>query len=268
MTSIEINGLYKAYMNRKGDTAAVVLQNVSMKIDEGEFVCLIGPSGCGKTTILNIIAGFEKPTKGKVMYSGKDISESQGVFGVVFQEYSLLPWMNVLQNVIFGLEGKNIPKTEKEKIAKECLTAVGLSEHLDQRPNLLSGGMKQRVAIARMLAMDPDVMLMDEPFSNLDEQTRKMLDRQVTKIWEEKRKTVLFVTHNVDEAIMLGSRIVMLSSAPGKLIKEWNVSGGHKRYGSRDYLDLRNDIMRNLQSCSCAGPDPDIRITEIKDTEE
>ena len=241
-------------MNQKRDKARIVLNNVSLTISECEFVCLIGPSGCGKTTMLNLMAGFEFPTKGELLHHGELIKKPSWKRGVVFQEYSLLPWMNVLDNVKYGMDGKKLSEKEKNQTALDCLNMVGLAEFADHRPNLLSGGMKQRVAIARTLAMDPEVMLMDEPFSSLDEQTRKKLDYEVYNIWLKKQKTVVFVTHSVDEALLLGTRIVMFSSAPGEIIKTWNIDTDSytRDLRSLEFLNLKKEILSSLQSCSCA----------------
>jgi ABC-type nitrate/sulfonate/bicarbonate transport system ATPase subunit len=199
--------------------------------------------------MLNLIAGFESPTRGEITHHGKPITSPSPQRGVVFQEYSLMPWMNVLDNVIYGLESTDLSSRKKTIIARECLKKVGLSDFEDQRPNLLSGGMKQRVAIARVLAMDPDIMLMDEPFSSLDEHTRKRLDQEVVEIWKEKQKTVVFVTHNVDEALSIGTRIVMFSSSPGTIVKEWNIPPKTCRdLSTEKMLSVKKQILDFLQS--------------------
>ena len=162
--------------------------------------------------------------------------------------------MNVIENVKYGLDGKKLSDKEKDQIAIECLTMVGLSEFADHRPNLLSGGMKQRVAIARTLAMDPDIMLMDEPFSSLDEQTRKRLDNEVYDIWLKKQKTIVFVTHSVDEALLLGTRIIMFSQSPGEIIREWKITMDHSKrdLSTSEFASLKQEILSSLQTCSCA----------------
>ncbi|MCL2712371.1 MAG: ABC transporter ATP-binding protein [Methanomassiliicoccaceae archaeon] len=251
MTVISVENVSMAYADRKGKNAKIVLRDVNIDINENEFVCLIGPSGCGKTTLLNMIAGFERPVSGKISYRGQEIIEPSYERGVVFQEYSLLPWMNVLGNVEFGLEGKEKDKEKRKATAERYLSMVGLSDFADHRPNLLSGGMKQRVAIARTLAMEPDVLLMDEPFSALDEQTRGKLDREILEIWKHNKRTVIFVTHNVDEALLLGTRIIMLSAAPGQVIKEWSL-GDDREMTSERMVRLRKDIIDTLHLCPCA----------------
>ena len=183
MSQIRLSEVFKAYYTtRRMDDARVVLDKVNLNIEEGEFVSIIGPSGCGKTTILNMIAGFEGPTLGKVLFKDNEIESPSPERGVVFQEFSLLPWMSVRSNIELALECKKVPEKDRKEIALKALEAVGLENFADYRPNLLSGGMKQRVAIARLLAMDSEVFLMDEPFSALDEQTRTKLDKDIVKI--------------------------------------------------------------------------------------
>jgi len=261
MSVISVRGASMAYADRKGEEAKIVLRDIDIDIEENEFVCLIGPSGCGKTTLLNLIAGFERPVSGTLTYRGKEISGPSYERGVVFQEYSLLPWMNVLRNVEFGLEGKEKDLKIRTETAKKYLAMVGLSDFEDHRPNLLSGGMKQRVAIARTLAMDPDVLLMDEPFSALDEQTRGKLDREILDIWKQNRRTVVFITHNVDEALLLATRIIMLSAAPGKIIREWKIIEEDRDPTSQRMIKLRKEIIDTLHLCPCAVGS---LITEIK----
>ena len=252
MTVLDVNNVSMAYPDRKGKNAKIVLRDINMSIEENEFVCLIGPSGCGKTTLLNLIAGFERPVAGTLTYRGNEITAPSYERGVVFQEYSLLPWMNVLRNVEFGLEGKEKDKDARRTTAERYLSMVGLSDFADHRPNLLSGGMKQRVAIARTLAMEPDMLLMDEPFSALDEQTRGKLDKEILEIWRRNRRTVVFVTHNVDEAMLLATRIIMLSACPGQVIKEWRIDEENRDMSSERMIRLRKDIINTLHLCPCA----------------
>jgi ABC-type nitrate/sulfonate/bicarbonate transport system, ATPase component len=263
--TISINNVTKAYMNRKKNEAKIVLDDVSISIEDSEFLCIIGPSGCGKTTLLNLIAGFEKTTIGEIICDGEEVKGASPERGVVFQEYSLLPWMNVLQNVMLALECKAVPVKERNEIAMNALKTVGLTEFADQRPNLLSGGMKQRTAIARMIAMDPKIMLMDEPFSSLDEQTRKRLDKDFVDIWSKNGKTVVFVTHNVEEALITATRIILLSSSPGKVVKEWRLPYGTDRdVMSEEMIALKREILDALQECSCTEGSGAKNIIEIK----
>lgn len=251
MSVFDIEGVCKAYPNLKGNEMKVTLRDITLKIEENELVCLIGPSGCGKTTLLNLMAGFEMPTCGTIRYRDKGIEGPSPERGVVFQEYSLLPWMDVVSNVEFAIEDRVKDKARRREVAMEYLDMVGLAGFADHRPNLLSGGMKQRVAIARTIAMEPDVLLMDEPFSALDEQTRRKLDGELLEIWEKNKRTVVFVTHNVDEAILIATRIVMISSAPGKVMKEWNITAQDKEDPVRK-AKLKEDIVKTLHLCPCA----------------
>lgn len=193
------------------------LHDINLNIKENEFICFIGPSGCGKTTLLRIIAGLEDPTSGVVYISGKQIKGPGPERGMVFQEYSLFPWRNVLDNVSFGLELKGITKDSRYRKAKEYIKMVGLERFEERYPHELSGGMKQRVAIARALVNDPLALLMDEPFGALDAQTRNIMQSELLKIWHEEKKTIIFVTHSVDEAIYLADRIVIMSARPGRV---------------------------------------------------
>ena len=253
MAQISLRNVYKAYYtNRKMSEARIVLNDINLDIEEGEFVCLIGPSGCGKTTILNLIAGFERPTKGEVTFNGRPIERPSPERGVVFQEFSLFPWLSTAGNIMLALECKNVPEKERRQIAEEALRTVGMTEFADTRPNTLSGGMKQRVAIARLLAMDSEIFIMDEPFSALDEQTRRKLDTDLVQLWKEKKKTVVFVTHSVDEAILVSSRIIMFSDSPGEIIGEWNLK--ENSTGDIPIIDkanLRREILNRLPKCSC-----------------
>ena len=245
MSVLEVKNVSKAYPNRKGDEARVVLRDINLTIEENEFICIVGPSGGGKTTLLNLMAGFEKPNAGHLYYRGEEITGTSRSRGVVFQEFSLMPWMNVLKNVMFSVDD-NLKSSEQKAIAEKYIEMVGLSEFKDQRPSNLSGGMKQRVAIARTLAMEPDMMLMDEPFSALDEQTRKKLDHDILDLWKNNKRTVVFITHNIDEAMFLATRIIMISSSPGKIVGEWNLEGSDRDLQSVEMRVLREEISQKL----------------------
>lgn len=249
MTVLELKGVSKVYPNRKGDVARVILKDIDLSIEENEFICIVGPSGGGKTTLLNLMAGFEKPDAGHLFYKGEEINGTSRNRAVVFQEFSLMPWMNVLGNVKFSVDD-NLPSKERTAIAERYLDMVGLTEFKDHRPNNLSGGMKQRVAIARTLAMEPDVMLMDEPFSALDEQTRKKLDEEILDLWKNNRRTVVFITHNIGEAMMLATRIVMIGSSPGRIVGEWRLEGMDRDSQSKEMIDLRKEITERLYDSS------------------
>ena len=200
------------FRTREGPVLA--LDDVSLDVHEGEFVCLVGPSGCGKSTLLRIIAGLYQRTSGEMQVR---TPPNRPATAMVFQEYALFPWRKVLDNVAFGLENRGVPKRERHEIALRHLARVGLREFAGAYPHQLSGGMRQRVGIARALATDPEILLMDEPFSALDAQTRYILQEELLRIWEETRKTVIYVTHSIDEAILLGDRIVLFTARPGRI---------------------------------------------------
>ena len=219
---LSIKNLNKTYHTEEGDEV-VALSDINLDVADKEFVCFIGPSGCGKTTLLRITAGLEKPDSGTLTVNNEPIKGPGPDRGMVFQEYSLFPWRTVLKNITFSLELKKIPKSEREKIARDFLEVVGLSKFADSYPHELSGGMKQRVAIARALVNDPDVLLMDEPFGAVDAQTRNRLQHELLNIWEKKKKTVLFITHSVDEAVFLADKVVVFTARPGRVKEVINI---------------------------------------------
>lgn len=266
MNVLQMKNIYKAYYNERKDTARVVLKDISLDVEENEFVCILGPSGCGKTTLLNLLAGFEKPLSGDLLYRGNPIKGPSSERAVVFQEYSLLPWLSVKKNVEFSIN-KKYSSQEKTEIAEKYLKLVGLSEFSDAMPNSLSGGMKQRVAIARTLAMEPDVLLMDEPFSSLDEQTKSVLDKELLSIWNNDKKTVIFITHSIDEALLLGTRVILLSTSPGKIHREWSLTEYSNRNPTSDEIvALKKEILSELGVCSCVkGVRPIIPMDVIND---
>lgn len=212
---VSIQGIEKKYNTRKGEVVA--LNGVNFDIKENEFICVIGPSGCGKSTLLNIIAGLLEPTAGQILVDGKPIQGTGTDRGVVFQQYALFPWLTVKKNVEFGLKLKGLSKDECDSIAMKYLKMVELEKFADSYPKELSGGMKQRVAIARAYAMNPEVLLMDEPFGALDAQTRTQLQTELLKAWQEENKTCFFVTHDIEEAIVLATRVVIMSARPGRI---------------------------------------------------
>lgn len=244
MPVIELDHVWKTYNDSKNSTARVVVKDVSISIGKNEFVSIIGPSGCGKTTLLNMVAGFERPLMGTVRHNGEEVARPSLSRGVMFQEYSLLPWASVQKNVEFLMDQKRHGAEQRKAIADKYIEMVGLSEHRDKRPNMLSGGMKQRVAIARTLALGSETLLMDEPFSSLDEHTRRHLNQELLKIWSMEKKTVMFITHNIDEALLLSTRIIMLSSSPGQVSTEWDLSGISKDSG--EMTDLKNEIIEKM----------------------
>jgi NitT/TauT family transport system ATP-binding protein len=210
-----IEDVDKRYLTN--DAEILALSEIDLEIGEGEFVTLLGPSGCGKSTLLRIIAGLLPATKGKVKIGGVPVVAPGPERAVVFQDYALFPWMTVEDNVEFGLEARGVPATKRRQVSRDLLRAVGLSEFAKKFPHHLSGGMKQRVSIARALAVDPQILLMDEPFGALDAQTRSLLQEELLRIWRRYRKTVVFVTHSIEEAIYLSDRIVVMTARPGRI---------------------------------------------------
>jgi NitT/TauT family transport system ATP-binding protein len=207
---------------------------VSLKVEEGTFVSLLGPSGCGKSTLLNIIAGFVAKSKGTVKVDGREVSKPGADRGMVFQEYALFPWRTALENVEFGPQVTGAGAVERRQLANYYLEMVGLSQHAKKYPSELSGGMKQRVAIARALANNPSVLLMDEPFGALDAHTRETMQEELLRIWEKERKTVVFVTHSVDEAVFLSDRVVLMGTHPGHVREVFDIDLPHPRDRSSD----------------------------------
>ncbi len=212
---IIVDGVSMQYGGESGTTTA--LQDVSLEIGSGEFVTVLGPSGCGKTTLLRLVSGLESPSSGKITVAGEPVRGPAPNRGTVFQAYHLFPWLTVEENVAFGLVEQGVPDATRRERTSEMLDLVGLSEFADAYPKELSGGMKQRVGLARALAVDPDVLLMDEPFGSVDMQTRRRLQRELLDIWSSTEKTVLFVTHDIEEAVVLSDRIVVLSGTPGRV---------------------------------------------------
>ncbi|RUL51649.1 ABC transporter ATP-binding protein [Lysinibacillus antri] len=232
----------------KEHSSTIALDDVSLTIKKGEFVSLLGPSGCGKSTLLNIIAGLEKESSGSLLVNDKEIKGPGNDRIVVFQESGLFPWMTVLENVMYGLLIKKVPKEEAEKQAMTWLQKVHLGKFAHSMPHELSGGMKQRVAIARALVMDPEILLMDEPFAALDEQTRMVLHKELEKLWRETGKTIIFVTHNIREAVVLSDRIVLMKTRPGGIKNIFPVQASRPRNSSDSILiHLENRILTELE---------------------
>lgn len=213
-----VRDLYKSFPGKRG--AILALKNINLTLDRNEFVCVVGASGCGKSTLLNLIAGLEAPTSGEILLEGEPIDGPGANRGMVFQNYTLYPWLTVAQNVEFGMKLQKIPSAERQQRLHYYLNIVGLTRFADALPRALSGGMKQRVAIARALANEPDILLMDEPFGALDAQTKEVLQEFMLQLWRQTQKTILMVTHDVEEAVFLAQRIYVLSSHPGALKAE------------------------------------------------
>lgn len=193
------------------------LQDINLEVKQGEFMVIVGPSGCGKSTLLDLLAGLSKPNRGQIRLDGNEIAGPNLDRGIVFQQYALFPWKTALANVEFGLEAKGVGRKERRAIALEYIQLVGLAGFENRYPHELSGGMKQRVAIARSLAYDPEVLLMDEPFAALDAQTRETLQSELLRIWEATKKTIIFITHGIEEAVYLGQRVAVMTSRPGRI---------------------------------------------------
>ncbi|KRF41843.1 ABC transporter ATP-binding protein [Paenibacillus sp. Soil787] len=243
---IAINNVNKSFSQRKG-TTYTALEQVSLTIKKGEFVSIVGPSGCGKSTLLNLIAGFEKASSGTITVGGQKVTAPGAGRIVVFQEHGLFPWLTVLDNVAFGLKQKGLSKKERYALAFEQIKAVHLSKFVDRYPHELSGGMKQRVAIARALVMAPDILLMDEPFAALDEQTRFILLKDLEEIWLQTGKTILFITHNIREAVILSDRVIVMATQPGRVKKEFAVQAARPHQSSDPLIhSLENKIMEAL----------------------
>ena len=249
-TKLSIRDVSKAY-RRDGDVLPV-LEGFSLDVPDLEFLVLLGPSGCGKSTLLRIVDGIENADSGQIILDDKDVTGRTGDGrGMVFQSFELFPWRTTLDNVAFGLEVTGMNKAERFEIARECIDLVGLSAFENAYPHELSGGMQQRVGIARALAINPSILLMDEPYGALDVQTRDLLQDELLSIWERERKTVIFVTHSIEEAIYLADRIVVMSPRPGRIQMIQNVPFDRPRREemktSPEFLELRREIWQTLK---------------------
>jgi len=241
MSQILINQVHKIFTTPGGDVVA--LKDIDLDIRPGEFVCLLGPSGCGKSTLLNAVAGFQPPSSGEIVIEGRKILSPGPDRGMVFQEYALFPWMTVAQNIAFGLQIQKKGKAEIEQTVSQLLDLLHLKDFRDRFPKDLSGGMRQRVAIARILALDSPIMLMDEPFGALDALTRRNLQDELLRIWEETGKTILFVTHSIEESIYLAGRIIVMTYRPGTIKRDQQVDLPRPRDPSSPAF---NDLKREL----------------------
>ncbi|MFH0967902.1 MAG: ABC transporter ATP-binding protein [Methanobacteriota archaeon] len=247
MGNVEISDITRRFTRDDGESI-LAIDNLSLTIGNDEFISFVGPSGCGKTTLLRIIAGLDQATSGEVLVDGNLILGPGPKVGMVFQEYSLFPWRTVLDNIAFGLEMKGISKQDRYEIARRYIRLVGLEQFELSYPFELSGGMRQRVAIARALANDPDLLLMDEPFGALDAQTRNKMQTELLMIWERSKKTILFVTHSVDEAVYLSDRIVVMSPRPGRIRTIVPVSIPRPRNRTApEFGELRRDVLSLIE---------------------
>ena len=242
---IQLQGIGKSFGSLE------VLQSVDLDVAQGEFLVLLGASGCGKSTMLNMISGFEPPTKGLVLVNGRHVKDVEPACGMVFQQYALFPWKTVSENVAFGLKMRGVGRTERRERAREFIEAVGLKGFENAYPHKLSGGMKQRVSIARVLANDPSVMLFDEPFAALDAMTRQVLQEQLLSIYQRSGKTIVFITHSIDEALMLSTRMIVMGSKPGRIVQDIRNDLPLPRTAevqlSPRYLELKRSIWETVQ---------------------
>src|SRR6266498_5331184 len=228
MAQVSVKDVSKVHVSIKGEPV-LALHEVSFQVENNEFFSIVGPSGCGKTTLLNLLAGFERPTRGELRVGGALIAEPGWERAVVFQEYALFPWYTVAQNIAYGLKRKKLPEAEQRRLLDHYVGLVGLRGFERRYPRELSGGMRQRVSIARALAVNPSILLMDEPFGSLDIQTREYMQDELLKIWQREPKTVIFVTHSIDEAIKLSDRIAIMAPRPGRIAEIKSVGFGRPR---------------------------------------
>lgn len=247
MTKLQAKNIVKRFDHNGNSVLA--LDGINLNVEEGDFVCLVGPSGCGKTTFLNIVAGLEQPDAGEILLNGKSISKPGSDRTLVFQEGALFPWLKVIDNVEFGLKMAGIPKNERRQISQRYLDMMQLTKFSESYIYQLSTGMKQRVAIARALAMDPEILLMDEPFAALDSQTRDLLLVELQLIWERTKKTIIFVTHNISESVILGNRVVVFKNRPSKIKKEFVIDYRRPRLTEdENLLKYKHEIIQELKS--------------------
>lgn len=249
---IEIKGIRKRFMSQDDDTGVLALDGIDLTIRDNEFVTVIGPSGCGKTTLLRIIAGLIEPDEGEVVIDGRVVKGPGPDRAVVFQNFALLPWADVVSNVAFGLRLQGITKAEREEKAMHYVKLVGLDGFEHSLPSQLSGGMQQRVGLARALSVDPEVLLMDEPFGALDEQTRRLLQEQLIEIWERERTTVIFITHSMEEAVLLADRLVLMARRPGTIRDVIEVQIPRPRGGdverTKEFVDIKENVWEQLRA--------------------
>jgi NitT/TauT family transport system ATP-binding protein len=244
---ISLSGVFRSYANSRGSFTPA-LQNIDLEIDQGEFVCIVGPSGCGKSTLLHLLAGLDRPTTGQVMVDGAPVTGPGTDRILLFQELGLFPWLTVRQNVEFGLKMAGASKDERKERARFFLRMVHLSHFEDHYIHQLSGGMKQRVALARSLTLRPKILLMDEPFAALDAQTRDMLHDELERIWKETAPTIVFVTHNVREAVRLGDRVLLMSFRPGRIKTQFEIDLPRPRHvEDSDVAQLSKEILSQLR---------------------
>ena len=251
MGNLEVRDLDQSFSREDGSTLTV-LDHVSFDVNDKEFVCILGSSGCGKTTLLRLIAGLDTARSGSIILEGEKITGTSPKVGFVFQEYSLFPWRTVIDNIAFGLEMKGVSKEDRYMVAERYLDLINLSQFRDSYPSELSGGMRQRVAVARALTLDPVLLLMDEPFGALDAQTRNMLQKELLQIWEKTKKMIVFITHSVDEAVFLADRIIVMTPRPGRICRNFEVQLPRPRdRTSVEFAQVRREVLDLIsQNCS------------------
>ena len=252
MTALSIEQISRTFPARAGHAPTRALQPTNFAVGDNDFVTILGPSGCGKSTLLRIIAGLDRPSSGRVMLDSHEVTGPGADRGMVFQSYTLFPWLTVRENIAFGLRERGISPADRRKVADAFIHRVGLSGFENHWPNQLSGGMQQRTAIARALANDPKILLLDEPFGALDNQTRALMQEMLLAIWERDRKTVLFVTHDIEEAIFLGSRVMVMSARPGRIKAEIPVDLPHPRSyrikTTPEFVALKERLVEEIRS--------------------
>ena len=249
--TLSVRGVSRSFPAQHGGAPTLALQATDLQVAENDFVTILGPSGCGKSTLLRIVAGLDRPTDGEVLLDGRRIEGPGADRGMVFQSYTLFPWLTVLENVCFGLQERGLPREEQLAVANGFIAKVGLVGFENHYPKQLSGGMQQRTAIARALANGPRILLMDEPFGALDHQTRELMQELLLGIWEAEKKTVLFVTHDIDEAVFMGSRVVVMSARPGRIKLDRAVAIPHPRHWSVKtspvFSELKGELMEQVR---------------------
>jgi len=251
MGNLEVRDLSQSFPRDDGSTLTV-LDQVSFDVKDKEFVCILGSSGCGKTTLLRLIAGLDTARSGSIILEGEEIKGTNPKVGFVFQEYSLFPWRTVIDNIAFGPEMNGVSKEDRYKVAERYLDLINLAQFRDSYPSELSGGMRQRVAVARALTLDPVLLLMDEPFGALDAQTRNMLQKELLQIWEKTKKMIVFITHSVDEAVFLSDRIIVMTPRPGRVCRIFEIPLSRPRdRTSIEFAQVRRDVLDLInQNCS------------------
>jgi len=252
MTTLKIEQVSRTFPARHSNAPTRALEPTDLTIGNNDFVTILGPSGCGKSTLLRIVAGLDRPTSGRVTLDGRDVTGPGADRGMVFQSYTLFPWLTVRENIAFGLRERGVPEAERNKIADAFIRQVGLAGFENHWPKQLSGGMQQRTAIARALANDPKILLLDEPFGALDNQTRALMQEMLLGIWERDQKTVLFVTHDIEEAIFLGSRVIVMSARPGRIKAEIVVDLPHPRSykikTTPEFVQLKERLVEEIRT--------------------